>query len=216
MNLPFSTEQFLGVFQDYNLRIFPFQFVFYFIAAVVIWLSLRKSRRSDRIIAFCLFLFFIWMGVVYHILHFAEINKAAYIFGAAFIIQSLLFLFYGLVKQELSFKLRPNVYGITGIVLVIYALIIYPLIGHLSGHIYPYSPTFGVPCPTLIFTLGVILWSDQKFPKVLLIIPCLWAIVGFSAVFMMGMLEDLGLLVAALVTTIMILVRDRKRVPATG
>jgi hypothetical protein len=210
MKLPFNTEQFLEVFKDYNLNVFPFQFLLYLLAVIVIWFSVRKSRNSDQVIVFVLSFLFIWIGIVYHILHFTSINKAAYIFGAAFIIQALLFLYYGFAKRKLSFSLRPNIYGIIGAVLVFYALIVYPLIGYFRGHVYPHSPTFGVPCPTLIFTFGVILWSDQKFPKQLLIIPCLWAIVGFSAVSLFGMIEDLGLLVAALASTVLIFVKDKQ------
>ncbi|WP_414541485.1 DUF6064 family protein [Nostoc sp. CCY0012] len=29
----------------------------------------------------------------------------------------------------------------------------YPLIGYALGRIFPTSPTFGVPCPTTIFTV---------------------------------------------------------------
>jgi hypothetical protein len=210
MKLPFNTEQFLDVFEEYNLGVFPLQFLFYLLAVIVIWFSIQKNRISDRIIVFILFFLFIWTGIVYHILHFTAINSAAYVFGLAFVIQSLLFMYYGFVKKELSFKLKFNLYGLTGMILVFFALIVYPLIGYFKGHIYPRSPTFGVPCPTLIFTFGVILWTDQKFPKPLLIIPLLWAIVGFSAVALLGMIEDLGLLISALTCCILMFVKDPK------
>lgn len=210
MKLPFTTEQFLEVFKTYNLNVFPVQFLFYLLAATVIWLSLRKNRNSDLIIVIILFFLFIWTGIVYHILHFASINKAAYVFGVAFVVQALLFLYYGIIKKRLTFRFRFDAYGVTGSLLVVYALIVYPLIGYYKGHVYPHSPTFGVPCPTLIFTFGIILLSDQKFPKVLLIIPFLWALVGFSAVSLLGMTEDLGLLISAFTSTVLIVVRDRK------
>ena len=103
-----------------------------------------------------------------------------------------------------------NIYGITGAVFIIYALLIYPVLGHLLGHIYPKSPTFGLPCPMTIFTFGLLLWTDSKIPKYVLIIPFLWSVVGFSAAVNLRIYEDFGLLLAGLLGTILIIIRDRK------
>src|SRR5690242_9638079 len=151
MKLPFTIEQFLEVFKNYNLHIFPLQFLFYLLSLLIIYFSLRKNKISDRLIVFVLSLLFIWSGLIYHIFHFSVINPAAYLFGAAFIIQGVLLFYFGFLKRRLEFNLKFNLYGIVGIVLVFYALVLYPLLGYLNGHVYPYSPTFGVPCPTLIF-----------------------------------------------------------------
>jgi hypothetical protein len=210
MSLPFTTEQFLEIFRQYNLSVYPIQYLFYLLAATVIWFSIRKFKNSDRLIVLILSFLFIWMGLVYHILYFATINTAAYVFGSIFVLQAILLLYYGVFKRRLTFQARLNFNGIVGILLIVYALFGYPVIGYFSGHAYPYSPTFGVPCPTLIFTYGIILWSDQKFPRTLLVIPLLWSIVGLSAVSLMGMTEDLGLLFSALITTILILARDKR------
>jgi hypothetical protein len=54
---------------------------------------------------------------------------------------------------------------------VVFALVLYPVIGYTFGHIYPSSPTFGLPCPTTIFTFGIFLWSDKRLPVAILVIP---------------------------------------------
>ena len=79
-----------------------------------------------------------------------------------------------------------------------YALFIYPIIGLNLGHVYPAAPSFGVPCPTTIFTFGVLLWA-ANVPRYLLFIPGLWSIIGFSAALTMGIREDIGLFVAAII-----------------
>jgi hypothetical protein len=89
-------------------------------------------------------------------------------------------------------------------------MLIYPILGQLLGHLYPRCPTFGVPCPTTIFTFGMLLWTIGKVPKYVLIIPLLWSIIGFSAAINLGIKEDIGLLIAGLVATFMILYKDRK------
>src|SRR5207248_10939428 len=66
------------------------------------------------------------------------------------------------------------------------------------GHDYPHTPTFGLPCPTTIFTLALMMWLERPFPRVLLVIPLTWAAIGGSAAFFLGVPQDLGLLAAGL------------------
>jgi MFS-type transporter involved in bile tolerance (Atg22 family) len=127
-----------------------------------------------------------------------------------FILQGFIFIYAGIVKDHLSFNYQTNIYGITGAVFLLYALILYPVLGHLFGHIYPKSPTFGLPCPTTIFTFGLLLWTDKKIPKYVLVIPFLWSIVGFSAAVNLKVYEDFGLLVAGIIGTVLILLSERK------
>jgi hypothetical protein len=53
--------------------------------------------------------------------------------------------------------------------------------------------------------------SDKKIPKYLLVIPLLSSLSGLLAVYW-GIYEDIGLIIAGLLGTIMILHRDRKRI----
>jgi hypothetical protein len=55
----------------------------------------------------------------------------------------------------------------------------------------------------------LLLWTNARVPKQVLVIPFLWSVVGFSAAVNMGIREDTGLLVTGLVTTILIIIRDR-------
>jgi len=81
--------------------------------------------------------------------------------------------------------------------LVAYALVIYPLIGYAIGHRYPAAPTFGLPCPTTIFTLGILLCGTSTGVRKLAVIPLVWAVIGSQAAFSLGIWEDLGLTAAA-------------------
>jgi hypothetical protein len=120
------------------------------------------------------------MGIVYHIIFFSAINKAAYIFGGFFIIQGIMFAGCGLIRKKLSFeytKSRQIMWNSTYCLCVDYL----SGAGTFLGHTYPYSPTFGLPCPTTIFTFGILLFTNKKMPPHLLIIPLLWSIIGFTA-----------------------------------
>lgn len=213
MDLPFSLADFLNVFKDYNHSIFPLQIVFYFAAFLCIYFLFAGNKNATRIISIALAFFWLWMGVVYHIIFFSEINKAAYIFGGLFILQGIMFAGCGLIRKKLSFEYTKSAVNKTGIILIAYALIIYPVLGHNLGHAYPYSPTFGLPCPTTIFTLGILLFANKKMPMHLLIIPLLWSIVGFTAAFTLTIYEDIGLLVAGVTTFVLLIISNRKFKP---
>jgi hypothetical protein len=117
-----------------------------------------------------------------------------------FVIQAVLFLGWGVARGRLVFLTdRPAQRMAAGAILT-YALVIYPLLASLSGHPYLASPTFGAPCPTVIYTFGLLLLA-RSVPAWLLVIPGLWALVGSSAVLAFGVLQDVGLLASAVVAS---------------
>jgi len=151
------------------------------------------------------------MGIFYHLRYFTRINKAAYLFGVIFILQGILFFYQGVLHDKLSYKFRFDKYGWLGALFMTFALIIYPFLGYLFGHFYPNSPTFGLPCPTTIFTFGILMWFDKKMPLSILIIPFIWSIIGFLAAVQLGIREDTGLLIAGLIGLLMITLRNKKQ-----
>lgn len=196
--MPFTVEEFLGVFKSYNNTVWPFQIILFISALGIIILAVRKRDYSNRIITWILIFYWIWIGVVYHILHFSVINPAAYAFGAIFILQAAIFYKTGIRDKKLEFIWKNDPENYVGAILILYALIIYPVLGMSFGHYYPENPTFGLPCPTTIFTFGILLWSANKIPFYIIIIPVLWAVLGLSAALNLGIKEDLGLIIAAI------------------
>jgi hypothetical protein len=206
MKLPFNTRQFLEVFKNYNEAIWPLQIVFLLLAVVIISLIIWKPVITGKIIPVILALLWMWMGGVYHLFYFSTINEAANIFGLLFILQGILFLRFGLITSQ-TFQLKKDTYGIAAAILIIYALLIYPLIGYLMGHVYPYAPTFGLPCPTTIFTFAILVLSNKKLPFYILIIPVAWAIIGCSAAMNLGIYEDTGLIISAIIAGVLNLIK---------
>ena len=209
MNLPFSTEQFLDVFSNYNESIFPLQILFFLLALVAVFLLMRPSGSSGVIISSILAFLWLWMGSVYHIIFFSVINKAAFAFGGLFIMQSMLFLYFGVFRNDLSFRIGRDFNSLLGMLLIVYSLVIYPVLGYFLGHVYPSSPTFGLPCPTTIFTFGILLMNVKKWNIVLLIIPFLWSVIGLSAAIQLNMYEDIGLIVSAFLVLLMFIYRKK-------
>jgi hypothetical protein len=208
--LPFTIDQFFGVFEQYNQAIWPIHIVAYMLGLAAIILTVKKMRYSDQAISVILACFWAWMGIVYHLMYFSTINGAALGFGVLFIIQAIVWLLFGVIRPKLAFQLDTNPYVLTGILLIVYAMLVYPVLGTLLGHGYPRSPSFGVaPCPTTIFSFGLLLLTNAKVPKSVLVIPFLWSLLGFTASFLLGVREDSGLVVAGVLSVGLLLWRDR-------
>lgn len=200
--LPFSREEFLDVFGRYNSAVWPAQLLLYALALVLVARILRREPLTG---AFALLAtLWLWMGVVYHLMFFSEINPAARLFGIAFLSQAVLLLS---LDRPTSAEEGTPVARSTGKALIAYALFGYPLVGHLFGQRYPEMVTLGLPCPTTIFTIGVLLVAVRRPPTWLLAIPIAWAVIGTFAATSLGMPQDYGLAIAGLAAAVRLLVR---------
>jgi hypothetical protein len=209
MILPFTVEQFFAVFARYNQEVWPAQLLLYALAVVSVCLALRKKSNASVLVSSVLAGFWLWMGAVYHLAYFLAINPAAFGFGVLFIVQALVFVEAGVIHQRLQFRFRPDARGLVGAALLAYALIVYPLLGWLAGHRYPAAPTFGLPCPTTIFTFGLLLWAVEQLPWRVLVIPLLWALIGSFAALFLTVIEDFGLPIAGLIVVSFMALRRR-------
>lgn len=190
--LPFSHAQFLEVFAKYNLAVWPSQILVYVLAAGMLGaLALHRPQWRDRVVAGGLVLMWIWTGIAYHWLQFTAINKAAWVFGALFVLQGFLFAHAG-ATSKLQFGASETGFSRwLGWALVVYASVLYPLLGMAFGPGYPAMPMFGItPCPVTIFTFGFLLLSSSKVPRRLLVVPVLWSLIGGSAAFLLDVPQD--------------------------
>jgi hypothetical protein len=211
--LPFTTEEFLDVFGRYNQAIWPMQTVAYGLGFAAVLLALRPGRWSSRLVVSVLAVFWLWTGIVYHLVYFREINGAAVLFGILFVGQGVLWLLVGVVRPRLTFRTHNDLSALIGGLIIAYALVGYPLLGLALGQSYPRMPAFGVtPCPVTIFTFGLLLWTERPFPRSTLIIPLLWSLLGVSAAISLGVGEDIGLAVAGVLATVLLLWRDHAAV----
>lgn len=188
------------MFADYNRAIWPGQLVLYALGVGLVLLAYRGRAGASRWVALGLAALWAWAGAVYHLGFFRTINPTAVAFGAAFLAQAMLLVAWGLRARAPAFGRVQGTPGWLGGVLLGYALFGYPLLGWALGHRYPASPTFGVPCPTTIATLGLLVWVRPSPPWWVFPVPLAWAGVGTTAALSLGMREDLGLLGAGAAT----------------
>jgi hypothetical protein len=199
--IPFSREQFMAAFSDYNDAVWPAQWLLLAAAVACVVLARVGTPRAGRAACAILALLWAWMAIAYHWAHFAAINPAAYAFAALFLAAAGLFA-SAAIRGTLRFSLGART-APWGLLLVAIALVGYPVASYLLGHRYPEMPTLGTPCPTTIFTLGMLLLCASPVPRTLLAIPLLWAAVGTVAAFAFQMYEDFALVFAGLLTLLL-------------
>jgi hypothetical protein len=205
VNLPFTVEQFFDSFARYHGGVWPAPLVLNALALAAVALVFMDRPSSGRWICAILASLWAWVAVAYHFTSFAVINPAAWLFGAASLAGSLWLAWVGVAKGRLQFTFDGGLRSRAGVALVVFALVLYPLVGHLLGHRYPAVPTFGLPCPTTIFTIGILLFGKAPVPASVFVVPILWAMVGSAAAFTLGVYQDLGLLAAGVMGAIAVM-----------
>ena len=132
----------------------------------------------------------------------------ALLFGAMFLAEAALLAWHGFRTRRLHLAMPlDRTSRLLGGALIAYALIGYPVVAALAGQRYPAMPTFGLPCPTTIFTFGVLAWCVRPVPRSVLVVPLVWTLVAMSAAIAFGIVEDFALPIAAVATLVVLLRR---------
>jgi hypothetical protein len=208
MQLPFTAEQFFNVFRTYNEAVWPAQVVLHVLALMALGLVFRPRRWSGAVVSAIIAGLWAWLGLAYHLAFFAAINPLAYVFAGFSAAGAAVFFWQGVVRRRLEFRWSNTPRAIAGLALVAFALVVYPAWTTHAGHPYPALPTFGLPCPTTLFTLGLLGLAVSPYPRSPLVVPVAWCFVGAQAAFLLGVQADLALIVAGLFG-IVLLVRAR-------
>jgi hypothetical protein len=212
VGLPFTSDQFFAIFAEYN-RAFVFVAATLWMAtvAMLVFVSRDPERRSGALSLF-LGALWLWNAAAYHAYLFARINPAAWLFAPVFATQALLFSRAAAARQPQYFS-SPSLFRTLGVGLAVYALA-YPYLTVALGHAYPAAPTYGVPCPTAILTIGLLMTARGGVPLSLAIIPVLWGFIGGSAAVLLAVPTDYVLLIAGGLLTLITLAQRLRPAPA--
>jgi hypothetical protein len=197
MSLPFTRAQFFDVFAAYNASLWPFAIALWLLTVGAVVIVVRGNRGAARLVSLLLAIHWGWAAVAYHAAFFSKINPAAWLFSALFLVQAGLFVWFGVLRAFLRYSPGQSFRSYVAWALVGYSLL-YPALVWAAGNVYPRLPTFGVPCPTTILTIGFLLAADRPVPGVLAVIPILWALIGGSAAFLLGVPADVVMLAAGI------------------
>jgi hypothetical protein len=199
MQLPFTVDEFFEVFRQYNEALWPAQFLLLVLAFAAMVLVIKQLRWSGVGVSAILAFLWFWLAGAYHLAFFTQINALAYIFAAVSLAGAVTFLWQGVVRRRLHFTRVTGGRAFIGIALILFAVLFYPIWSWYAGHNYPQMPTFGLPCPTTIFTIGLLAFLAPPYPRSPFVVPVLWCFVGAQAAFLLGVDEDMSLVVAGLV-----------------
>ncbi len=196
--LPYDAEALVSAVGSYH-RHHPLVAVLALAASVLaLALALRGTAEGRRVVPFLLAACWLWIGAVWHIATFAQLNFAAPAYGALFLLQGMILLWLG-VRGRLGLA-RPRGWpGAAGCLLTLVAIIAMPIVDHLRG--WPWSSIrfAGMdPCPTAVLTLGIILLAQPPRPTAMAV-PAVWTLIAAFTGWVLGIAPDMLLPVAALI-----------------
>src|SRR5688500_15904763 len=160
MTLPFTHQEFFDVLAAYNATLWPAAVALWAASLAAVLLLLRGGTRAHQALCALLAAHWAWSAIAYHAAFFARINPAAWLFAALFVTQAWLFVWFGIVHGRLQFSTGRSARHVLAGLLIAYSLA-YPLLNLALGLEYPRIPLFAVPCPTTIFTAGLLLAAER-------------------------------------------------------
>ena len=209
--LPFTAEILFSSFEQYNRALWPLPVVAPALALAIVGLALRPVRHGDRAIGMLLALAWLWVGVGYHILHFAALDFAAPAYGAFFVVQGLLLGWSALVRNGLAVRFTGDLFGWCGLALALAAALAWPLADGLWSPGWPSVRVVGLaPGPTAVFTLGMLLLGAGRTPLHLALIPLLWTLIAGATAWILSIPQDLALPVVGIGAIVLILWKNRR------
>ena len=203
--LPFSRAQFLAVFVEYNLGVWPAQLIASGLGLSLV--LLRPAPNAARAIGAGLAVMWTWTGLAYHsALFFGDQPGGAGLCHAVRPAGPCC-----LCGGPRRATLRPGGGSrVCGLGPAAVCGVLYPLAGMWFGHRYPELPMFGItPCPLTLFTFGLLMLTAGPVPRRLLVIPLIWSLIGGSAALLLGIPQDWVLLASGIVTISLLMLRDR-------
>jgi len=206
MTFPASREAFFELVAHYNDALWPWQLVALGAAMAAAALTTKGAAHSGRAVGALLALLWGWIGLAYHAGMLAGVHPAAPAFGAVCVLGALAFAWYGVRHDGFRFAAGAPFTGgaararqLVGWGLVLVALFVYPMIGVALGQRFPAAISFGMPSPTTIYTIGLLVLAGPTLPRVLWAAPLLSVVIGTVSALTLGLVQDLLLPVAAVV-----------------
>jgi hypothetical protein len=177
--LLFSPRTYYRLFELYNAEWWPLHILALALGAAVLLLWRRGGDRAGHAIAAILALCWLWVASAFHWQRYASINWAASYFALAFALEGVLLLWLGTVRDRLTMAPPSLMRQRAGLGLVLFALLLFPLIGPLLGRSWTQAEVFAMaPDPTALATLGILLSVGTRPVWVLFPIPVVWCLIS--------------------------------------
>ncbi|TNE29916.1 MAG: hypothetical protein EP349_05985 [Alphaproteobacteria bacterium] len=207
--LPFTHDALVALFHSYNTGVQPAPWLMMCAALLALLCLFKPANIGGRAISAILALFWMWTGGVFHMMYFTPLNFMGPVYGFFFLMQAVLFLAVGTVMGKMDFHVDKSPTALMGLVLIILALVGYPLVEKLTGLTISDVRFAGTaPGPTALFTVGLLMTVRQKHTALLMVLIPLAALgVEVYTGFVLNLPFDLYIAAAAICAAALIFTR---------
>lgn len=185
--LPFSADVLASLLARYNSTLWPAPLVALVLLTAVLGLALQRAEAAGRIAALTLAAGWAWTGIAFHAATFASLNFAAPIYAVLFVVQAVLLVWTGAVRDAMPLARPQGPAEAAGLGLAVIALAGWPLLALGARQGLAAAEVAGVaPDPTALFTLGVLLLVRGRTPWHLAALPIAWSFAGGVTAWALG------------------------------
>ena len=172
--LLFAPQTYYRLIEAFNREVWPAQLIALVAVLLLVAIARRGTNAARRVVALALAAAWALVAWRFLWLHYSAINWAAPWFAAAFGLQAAL-LIGSAVRGHRELP-APRTQRYAGLLVVVLALALQPLIALSAGRAWPQLEVAGLlPDPTAIVTLGLLLITWRR-PWLLLVVPILWCV----------------------------------------
>lgn len=206
--LLFSARVYERLFELHNRALWPLHLLALAIGGVIVVLVLRPSARAARIVFILLALVWLFVAWTFFVERYATINWAALYVAPVFALQALLLMALATCSSPPLLATRANWGGILAVVVLLAALVGYPLAAPAFGRPWQAADMFAItPDPTAVATLAVLAMGRGWLFGLAAIIPILWIAVTALTLWTLGSPDFAVAPLAAVACAIAVLAR---------
>jgi uncharacterized protein DUF6064 len=185
--LLFSPRTYYRLIERYNAAVWPAHVLMLALGAGILWMLLRPAAVRSRAIAVLLAALWAWVAWAFVWRRYATINWAAMYFVWLFAIEAVLLGWIGVVRRGLRFRVVKGTAGVAGVVLLAFAVFVYPILAPAAGREWRQAEVFGIaPDPTVIGTLGILLLAESRARTAVLVVPGLLVAISGATLWAMA------------------------------
>lgn len=202
--LPYTSEVLFAQFHTYNEALRPVPVLALLLALAAVYLAARSSQDRSRLILAILAGGWLWTGLVYHFLYFADLNFAAPAYGIVFLLQGAFLCWAGVVRRRVTIAFDGSPGAWVGVGIAVLALAGVPLADSVGGAGWT-GVRFALIAPesTALLTLGILTMARGRSRLALTAIPALWTLVAVAHAWVLDIPQDYALPAAALAALLM-------------
>lgn len=192
--LPYSADALFAQFDLYNQAIRPVPVLALLLVGIVVYLSVRSRQDRSHLIFTILAAGWLWTGIVYHQVFFADLNFAAPVYGGFFVLQGVLLFWFGAVRRGNAVGFDGGLSAWAGLASILVSAAALPAVDWAQGAGWTDSrlPLIA-PGATAGFTAGILMMTPGRLPWHLCAIPVLWLFIAGAHAWALDIRQDFAL-----------------------